>query len=188
MKRLLTIVFALAILSAHAQKAGFPALKQGSKLTYLVNANGQEIPLVISFDSVTTDYVKLGWDIQGLGSGGWVMKKPSLESAKRWYWDQPMSGMDADIADDQAVLYLSKANWTALQKDKKIEIDQQQLSVATATADQQLKLNGASVDAILLQNESGSTKVWVLNNPTSPILLKIQGNMSGPDLEIRSAE
>lgn len=188
MKQVYLIIACLFSLAVSAQDKYVPVIQKGSKLNYVVHANGQEMPLMIAVDSSAADYVKLSWDLPGLGKGGWIMKKASLENAKRGWWDQPMTDMDMEIADDQNVLYFSRANWASLMQDKKAEFDRQIYSIQAASADQQLKLDGKTVDALLLQNQSGDSRIWLLNNANAPIILKIEGNSAGPDLEIRSVE
>lgn len=188
MKHAFLIMACLLSLAASAQDKFVPVIQKGSKLNYVVYANGQEMPLMIAVDSSASDYVKLSWDIQGLGKGGWVMKKASLDNAKRGWWDQPMTDVDMEIADDQNVLYFSRANWASIMQDKKAEFDRQIYSVQSASAEKQLKLDGKTVDAILLQNQNGDSRIWLLNNANAPIILKIEGNSAGPDLEIRSVE
>ena len=110
MKRIL-FAFAISVfaISLYAQDSYTPVIKQGSKLKYTVTTgSGQDIPLLISVDSIVPDYLKLGWNIEGMGSGGWIMKKKSLEMALRGWWDEPSPGNDIDIADEQTVLIFSK--------------------------------------------------------------------------------
>src|ERR671912_2702554 len=103
MKKFLGILFLAASFVASAQQNATPSIHQGSKLNYVVYANGEEVPLTVTLDSITPDYVKLGWSISGYGSGGWIMKKPSLDKANRNAWEQPGLGMDTELPDDQVV-------------------------------------------------------------------------------------
>src|SRR6476469_6606954 len=119
MKRIVLIFLLIATVGVKAQQAASPLVRQGSTLNYVVYANGDEVPLTVTVDSVAEDYVKLGWRIAGYGSGGWIMKKASLENGSRNAWEQPGLGMDTELPDDQVVLLLSKASWAALNKDKK---------------------------------------------------------------------
>jgi len=188
MKRLVLIVVMFTSFGAFAQQAASPSIKQGSTLNYVVYANGSEVPLTVTVDSVATDYVKLGWRISGYGSGGWIMKKPSLENGNRNAWEQPGLGMDTELPDDQVVLLLSKASWAALNKDNKAEIDQQVYKTSAQEQGKELSIDGKQVDALFIQTEAGDSKMWYLNQPGFPVLLKIQGNRAGYDLELRSIE
>ena len=184
---LLVLSFAFSI-AANAQQAGIPSIQKGTKLNYIVYANGEEVPLTVTMDSIATDFVKLGWSIAGYGSGGWIMKKPSLDKGNRNAWEQPGLGMDTELPDDQVVLLLSRATWTSLQADKKAEIDQQVFSVPAPAAGQEFVLEGKPVDALFIQNQTSGSKMWFLKQPDLPVLLKIQGNTVGYDLELRSIE
>src|SRR5262245_7512707 len=106
MKRTLLLFTAFIItLGLAAQDKLSPTIKKGTRLGYIAHTgDGQDIPFSISFDSATTDFVKLGWVIEGLGSGGWIMKKNSLDNALLGFWDQPQAGTDVDLPDDRLVL------------------------------------------------------------------------------------
>jgi hypothetical protein len=185
------IVFALTLFvaaSSFAQDKYSPAIKQGTKLNFSAMVNGQIFPCVFSLDSLTTAYVKVGWSVEGYGSGGWVMKSKSLESGSRGFWGQPTPGTVEDLADDQVSILFSKAQWDMLQKDKKINFDQQTYTVKTPTEQQQLKISGKTVDAYYLESSNGSTHLWILNNAATPLLLKIEGNTLGADLTLNSVE
>lgn len=178
----------LVATTAFAQEKYVPVIKQGTALHYTVFANGQNISCVFSLDSVTANCVKVGWNIDGLGTGSWLMKNKSLDNGDRGYWSQPSPGMLEELPDDQTVLLFSKAQWASLQKDKKLHFDQQDYTLKTPSEQQQVQLSGKPVDALYLENQNGSTKIWVLNNASFPVLLKIEGNTAGPDIAISSME
>jgi hypothetical protein len=182
MKKILFAICLLASLSGIAQDKFIPAIKKGSKLTYTVFTDGNSLPFIASVDSLSKEYVKIGWNIEGLGTGGWIMKKKSLESANKGYWNQPNPGVDEDLADDATVMILSKAQWSSLQQNKKMDYNES--AFAVKDGGNPIKVGGKTVDTIYL--EGGSTRMWVLNNPDFPALLKVEGNTHGIDLEINS--
>ncbi|HSB94197.1 MAG TPA: hypothetical protein VLC28_13830 [Flavitalea sp.] len=188
MKTILMLLSFTFSFAANAQQASIPAIHKGTKLNYVVFANGDEVPMTVTLDSVSANYVKLGWNIGGYGSGGWVMKQPSLEKGNRNAWEQPGVGMDTELPDDQVVLLLSRASWAALQAQKKAEIDQQVFTVGTPASGHEFALGGKSVDALFIQNQTSGSKMWFLKQAELPVLLKIQGNAAGYDLELRSIE
>ncbi len=190
MKRSLGILGILLLsLCTMAQEKYAPVIKQGTKLHYFALANGQSIHFIASFDSVAADYVRLGWNIEGFGTGTWVMKKASLDGATAGHWGQPSPGTEEVLPDNESVIIFSKAQWQSLQKDQKFDFDNQTFTVKQASAAQQLKLQGKLVDAIFLENADATTHLWVLNNASFPILLKIEGNTGGHvDLEPLSIE
>jgi hypothetical protein len=188
MRKLFIVLAILTSAVVQAQDKFNPEIKQGSKLTYMVNINGQDIPLTISYDSIATDYLKMGWTIQDMGSGAWITKKNSIENGSRGWWDEPAPGMDTELSDDQTILMLSRSQWKSLQDEKKFDYDMQTFSPMTATEQQFLKIDNKVVDALLVQGQNGSTRLWVLNNPSLPIILKIEGNTMGPDLGLHSIE
>jgi hypothetical protein len=188
MKKFLFLLFIVGCMSVKAQQNGLSAIQKGSKLNYIVYVNGDEVPLSVTLDSITTNYVKFGWSIAGYGSGGWIMKKPSLDKGNRNALEQPGLGMDTELRDNEVILLLSRATWASIQSEKKAEIDQQVFNLAKPASDQKLLINGKAVDALFVQNPTSGAKMWILNQPELPILLKIQGNAAGYDIELRSVE
>jgi hypothetical protein len=188
MKKIILGLCLLAAASSQAQDKYAPVIKQGTKLAYSAFVNGQTFPCTFSFDSVNTGYLKVGWNVDGFGNGTWVMKSKSLESGLNGFWGQPSPGTQEELADDQTILVFSKAQWDQLQKDKKFDFDKQSFAVKTPTEQQQLKIAGKPVDAFLVENAAGSTRIWVLNNAAFPVMLKIEGNTLGADLTINSVE
>jgi hypothetical protein len=188
MKKIIYALCLLAAVPALAQEKYVPAIKQGTTLRYTAYVNGQSFACAFSFDSIATDFMKIGWNIDVLGSGSWVMKSKSLQSGTRRYSGQPSPGMQEELPDDQTVLLLSKAQWESLQKDKKVNYDQQFYTVKAPTPEQQLTVGGKQLDAILLESPDASIHVWILNSAAFPILLKSEGNSVGADLIINAVE
>jgi hypothetical protein len=106
MKNFLLLIFICSSVLSFSQDKLVPVVKQGTHFNYIVHANGQDIAFLATIDSVSTGYVKLGWSIDGLGTGGWIIKKNSLEKATNGYWDQPAPGIDVELPDDQSILTL----------------------------------------------------------------------------------
>ena len=188
MKKITLALCLLVAVSSWAQEKFTPAIKQGTKLNYSAFVNGQTFPCTFSIDSVDTGYLKVGWAVEGYGSGAWIMKNKSLESAIKGFWGDPSPGTQEEVPDDKSILVFSKAQWEMLQKDNKLNFDQQTFTVKTPSEQQQLKLAGKPVDAFLLENPNGTTRIWILNNAAFPVLLKIEGNTLGADLTINSVE
>ncbi|MFT3826096.1 MAG: hypothetical protein QM731_19395 [Chitinophagaceae bacterium] len=186
MRKMLFFLLLSSPLYMLAQDKFVPAIKQGAKLQYVVQVNGQDIPLYITFDSAATDFLRFNWSIEGMGSGKWIMKSKSLESATRTYWNQPNPDTEEVLPDDQVVLILPRSVWKSIQQDKKAMLDNQNFQVKEATEKQQFKLAGKVVDAVYM--ESGSTHYWILNDANFPIILRIEGNMAGYDLLLQSAQ
>jgi hypothetical protein len=188
MKKITLGLCLLVAASSWAQDKYAPVIKQGTRLAYSAYVNGQTFPCTFSLDSVNTGYLKVGWNVEGFGTGTWVMKSKSLETGLKGFWDQPAPGTQQEIPDDQTILVFSKAQWDQLQKDKKFDFDKQSFAVKTQTEQQELKIAGKPVDAFLAENTNGTTRIWILNNAAFPLLLKIEGNTLGADLTINSVE
>jgi hypothetical protein len=185
MKKILLAVLLGITVSSYSQ-ALKPTLKKGTVLTYVVIADGQETPINISVDSIANDFLRFSWNMEGLGTGKWIVHKASLEKAERAYWDDLAPNNDVEIPEGQSIVMFSKAQWASFQKDKKLNFDQQTFTAKKATGDQVIKVNGKEIDAIYLEGENGTTRLWIANNAKTPFLVKISGNTIGPDVELRS--
>lgn len=187
MKKLLSFALVLVFTHSFAQDKLIPPVKKGTRFTYVVHSGGQDVNFSAMIDSVAPGYMKLSWDIDGVGSGAWVMKQASLDKATNGYWDEPQPGSEVVLSDNQTILVLSKAQWEALQRDKKLVFDQQNFVVKSPSEQQLLKLQGKTVDATLLE-AANSYRIWVLNNPAFPFILKIEGNPKGIDADLTSID
>lgn len=181
MKKIFLIAAVLVSAVSFSQDVLKPAFKQKSKLKYLAHVDGQDIPLLLTIDSLTPSFVKFAWEIDGYGAGAWIMSAKSIESSTSGYWGNPSPGVDEKVPDDQHVLLFSKALWNSISKDKKVDYEQMTFTVKEATDAQKFKIGGKVVDAVYLESASG-TKLWILNDPAFPIMLKIEGNTKGPDM------
>lgn len=186
MKKIFLALLIFVSVPALSQDKFTPVIKQGSKLAYIIHTGGQDYDLFVSVDSVSPGYLKLGWDVSGVGSGGWIMKRNSLDKATNGFWSEPQVGSDAELPDDQNVLTFSKLQWESIQTDKKAIFDELTYLVKVPSEQQLLKIGGRIVDAILLESENGANRVWVLNNPSFPFVLKTEGNPKGIDLDLQS--
>ncbi len=187
MKKVLFALFLMSALATVAQDKVNPVVKKGSKFTYTLFTGGNTIPMTAVVDSLSTEYVKIAWNIEGMGTGGWVMKKKSLETATHGYWSQPTAGTDEDLGDETTVLMLSKAQWNSLQQDKKFVYNDQTFTVKQGEQTA-LKVGGKTVDAIQVEGPGGTTRLWILNNAAFPALLKVEGNSHGVDLDLNNIE
>lgn len=187
MKKLLFALFLICALASVAQDKINPAIKKGSKFSYTLMTGGNSIPFTAVVDSLGSDYLKIAWTIEGMGAGGWVMKKKSLETATHGYWSQPTPGTDEELGDETTVLILSKAQWTSLQQDKKFVYNDQPFTVKQGEQ-AGLKAGGKTIDVIQVEGPGSTTRLWILNNPAFPALIKVEGNSHGVDLELNNIE
>lgn len=182
-KLILALIIALPA-TGFAQKL-LPEIKKGTQLNYVVRGQN-DIYINLTYDSISADFVRIGWELDGFGAGNWVMKKNSLENGNRGSWDEPINGGDMELADEQTLLLVSKAQWNKLKSDGKMEYDMQNYSLASAGEEEEIKLDGKALDVLMLKGENGQSKMWVLNNPDLPVILKISANTLGPDVEVLS--
>jgi len=47
-------------------------------------------------------------------------------------------------------------------------------------------VGSAQIDVIYAESEDGNTKYWILNNDAYPLLMKLNGNPGGIDIDVTS--
>ena len=182
MKALLLIVMLTVSFASFSQGKFLPEIKTGTKMQYTATVNGEQIPVGFSIDSMLTDYLKIGWSVEGYGEGSWIMNKKSLQSGTGSIAENPEPGVQMVLPDDKVQLIFSKDQWAALAKDKKAKHNNVEFNVATAAAGDEFKLDDKIVDVVYIESAGKTSKIWLLNNPAIPVILKITGNTAGVDL------
>jgi len=163
-------------------------IRKGATLTYQVSVNGQSFPIQMKVDSISSDYSRFSWSMQDGNGGAVINTKASLDNAIRGYWGELRPGEDQTMPSDQIILLLSKALWSAIQKDKKFKFDEQEFVVKEQPSASVFKINDKAVNAVYAESASGGIRVWFLNNPAAPLLLKIEGNPLGVDVYLQSVQ
>ncbi|HTE28114.1 hypothetical protein [Flavitalea sp.] len=186
MKACLLVAGLMISLIGFTQDKFVPNVKGGTKMQYLANVNGQEIPVGFKIDSMAADYLKIGWSVEGYGEGAWIMKQKSLQSSSGSVSENPEPGVDLVLPDDKAQLIISKDQWGTVTKDKKLKHNNVEFTVVGSAADNDFKVGDKSVDVIYLESPDKASKLWILNNAALPLMVKVVGNMGGPDLTLLS--
>lgn len=97
--------------------------------------------------------------------------------------NQPVVGEELVLPSSRSVLMLSRNLFFSLVKNKTAIFDDYALAVKPLDGDKAFKLQDKIIDALYLESESG-TSIWVLNNPTTPLILKIEGNPTKVNFEV----
>jgi hypothetical protein len=186
--RIVLIILLLQTSLAFSQEKLLPEIKKGVSLSYQVSANGQLFPILMKFDSLSSDYNRISWSMPDGSGGNIINTKVSLDNATKGYWGQLQNGGDLTLPSDQTVLVLSKTLWAAIQKDKKFTFDDLQFTVKEQPADAIFKLKDKALNVVYAESSNAAVRVWILNSPTVPILVKIEGNPIGIDIFLESID
>ncbi|WP_315819061.1 hypothetical protein [Paraflavitalea speifideaquila] len=69
MKKLLFALCLLITAGVTAQDKTNPVIKKGTKFSYTLYTGGNSIPFAAVVDSLGSEYVKIAWNIEGMGTG-----------------------------------------------------------------------------------------------------------------------
>lgn len=181
MKRILLI--GLLALNSFILKAQQIPVKQGLELEYTIFPMGQVFPCTLTLDTLSSGALSISWkNVNGSG-GKYIVTRAALDSGTTAFWGPPNYGKEITLDTEQTMLVFSKKQWIELQKNGKVNFDGT-LYISKEIRGNELLVDGKPVDAIYLQSESGETRLWVLNNAALPLLLKMEKNPFGVDLQI----
>lgn len=182
MKNLLIAILLLTVYNTvAAQEKRTIRVTEGTLLQYVVYPHGQPVPVEAVLEKCSPDSVCIAWQMAAQ-RGRYRMGRSSLTSSRFGYWGKPVNGEDLLLNANMAVLLFSKAAWNELQQQGRTQYDGQEFRIKKSDA--VYKTDGNLVRAVLLENNTRSTRIWLSADAAFPLLLRIEGNTAGPDLEL----
>lgn len=155
----------------------------GTKLQYSVSVAGQAFPIFFRVDSLSATQLILTWSYEDGRSGRFVATKSSMDSATFGYYNPPVDAEEVVLPGNQQLLCVSKLVFSGLQKNGKAVFDGANVIVKPSSRENTFRLLDKFIDVLYLESESGA-KIWILNNANTPMILKIENNPAGVDVEL----
>jgi hypothetical protein len=187
-----TIIFSIsffcAVLNLDAQQSNKTFIGAKQQLQYNIYVNGASLKYFIRFDSLSAQYASLTWSDLRERSGSYIMRSASLDSSVNGYWNPPQADAAIEIDNSQTVLMLSKLNYTRLKQQKKMVYDDKVFLLTESPAASSYTLTGNHIPCLYAEAEDKSVKLWVYDNPSMPLMLKMQGNPYAVDFELTGTE
>jgi hypothetical protein len=181
---ILSLLF-LTIVSLKAQEK--PKVVTNTKLQYSVTVQGRTFPIFFRIDSLSATRLTLSWSYEDGRSGRFIATQPSIDSATFGYYNPPIDAEELVLPGKQHLLCVSKLVFSSLQKNGKAVFDGANVQLKSSVADKVFKLQEKFIDVLHLESESGA-KIWILNNAVTPIIVKIENNPAGVDLELTAID
>lgn len=166
------------LLSASSFAQNILTFKEGSTLNYDVNYGGQFVVFALTIKSMG-DPIKMDWDVQGTG-GTYEMTKKGFDNGSSFN-TQPVQGGVARLTDDETFCVISQSAFKSLTATKSFTYGG---VTYTAKETGAYKFKDSTADDFYAVSADGKTEMWILNNPTFPVLLKIKGNPNGVDFAV----
>jgi hypothetical protein len=184
MKKIVQGITAILLcMAAHAQEK---QIKQGSTLFYNILPPNGTARYQVQVDAVLPGNISLSWVSESGSSGYFHMYPPATDSAVRGYWEPPVSGTTLEFKDDQLVLLVSKKIWQEIQHGKTTTYDGTIYYVKSM--DKIYHMQNGIVHSVYLESTDASSKIWLLNNPGLPVIIKMEGNPRYVDIELVSVD
>lgn len=183
MKRLsLVLLSFFAFVIIRAQEA--IKIGEGTKLHYSIMPNGGYVTASLFVEKLNADTLLFSWQLNAR-SGRRGMLKKSIETARKGYWEPPMDGEDFMIPEDQSLLSLSRICFNELKQRGRMEFDGMVFTTKDSNAIT-YDMNGTKIRALSATSENGYTRIWVMDDPAFPLILKLDGNPFQVDVELTS--
>lgn len=176
------VVLSLSLLIAggsYSQQKTF-VIQQGSFLDYMVYTPNGEVPVSALLSKVSEEEVRFDWRM-GLLAGIFRTAQASLDSARHGYWNEPIDGQDLTMDNNRCLLQLSKACWQDIQQNRPMAFGSGRYTVVKRSIPFQAGVH--TIDCLYLESETGSY-LWVANNEKLPMILKIENNPDGVNIEL----
>lgn len=162
-----------------------PQIGIGTTLNYNAEATnmGYKSPLTLKVISLN-DPMKFSWNIPALGTGSFLIPAKSLDSASKMIVRIPQSDQPLIYKDDESIMFISKNLLSKLIKDQAFTLNKTKFSVKPLETP--YLINTKEADVIYVTSDNGKVKLWILNNPNFPLLVKMTGNPAGVDFDLAS--
>lgn len=176
-------VVALLLMTAagsFSQERSF-VIQQGTTVDYVVHLPARDVPFSAVVSVASGQETRFDW-IMGTETGRFRMEKVSLDSARYGYWNEPIGGQDVTLDNSQTLLQLSKACWNDIQLNRPVVFGSARYTVKKRSTP--YKAGDRLLDCVYLESESGDCFLWVANNEKLPMILRIEGNPDGVNVEL----
>jgi hypothetical protein len=170
-----------------AQQTNNKVIQKGTVLTYTIYPPGMAVNYSFTIDSMSANYLSIGWMSESGRVGQFIMNETSVQKASKGYWLPPQPDVVTALDSDQLVLCLSASLWDQLQQTKKVKFDGDVFALKQSNLNEQIRINNQAIDALYIESDQG-TGIWLLNNASFPLILKIKNNTAGVDVEIINIE
>ncbi|EHQ29576.1 hypothetical protein Mucpa_5504 [Mucilaginibacter paludis DSM 18603] len=169
-----------------AQKKLNPKIKANSVINYTLTQNGQDAPLVLTFNSLGNP-TKFDWNIDGYGSGTFEMTAKALQSGKGTKTNTREPDVITKLPDYQTFACISKDAYNDMLKNQTFEYDGLKYKVALNDS-LGFRLKDRDWDVTRVVAVNGKGEIWILNNPDFPLICKTKDNAQGMDLSLISVQ
>jgi hypothetical protein len=181
MKRMSVVALLLMTAAGSFSQEKSFVIQQGTIMDYVVHLPAHDAPISAVLSVANNQEVKLDW-IMDTETGTFRMEKASLDSARYGYWNQPIGGQDVTIDNSRTILQLSKACWNDIQLNRPVVFGSAKYIIKKRSTP--YKAGDRLLDCVYLESENGDCFLWVANNEKLPMILRIEGNPDGVNVEL----
>jgi len=170
---LLILLLCLAVKNLSAQQQ-IPVIKVGTAIEYKFFLYGQTVPMKLTVKSVQ-DSVLLDWYIRG-ATGSYLIAAAGVEKGTKINFVQPAWKEVLRLAPDETFAIISRSAFAALQRDKQFVYNQTTYQLKDKKAYQ---LGDKKVKVYHVVGKEEAAELWILDNPTCPLICELQNNPLG---------
>jgi hypothetical protein len=176
MKILLSLLLSLLLLQTTAQPIA-PPISEGTQLSYRYFLHGQTASINVTVKSVV-DTVRLDWNLRG-AAGSYLISKAALQNGTKINFIQPENGVVLKLADDETFGLISKTAFALLKKNKRFVYNNTTYALQNGSNEKPLTIGNQTLDVLHVAGVEEAGDMWILNNPTFPLIVQFSNNPLG---------
>lgn len=171
------LVLSMSVTSVIAQQPG-TTIKPGTKLDYKFFLYGQTVAIGMTVKSVT-DSVQLDWNLRGMAFGSYLVSKEGFENGNKLNFIQPTASTVLRLAPDETFAVISKSAFRTLKKDKKFVYNNTTYVLKNDKNEPAFKAGDRELDVLHVVGVEEHGELWILNDPSFPLICQVKNNPVG---------
>ena len=176
------LLFVLLAIPAFAQKI-VPPIKTGTAINYAFKIHDQQSALELVV-KMSNDTVTFNLRLRGLAGSNYIILPAAFQNGDKLSFTQPAKNVV--LPPDQTFCIISKKAFSNLVKNHSYVYDNTTFDVKNDVAQNPVMLGDQQLDVIHAVARDETTEMWILNNPSFPLICKLKGNPLGFDFTVNS--
>lgn len=161
-------------------------VKTGAKITYAALDPGASVSLPVTLTIPAAGGIILNYTVkqpQKSFDGRIAVTKKGLATATGISWGDLSPDENRTLSDKETAFCFSRSFYSQLVKAKSASYNGVSYTLQNNEKESKFKAGNTTLDVLYITGTNG-TKYWILNDAQYPLLIKVSGNVDGPNLAV----
>ena len=154
-----------------------PVVKAGTQIDGKFLLYGQTVPVKMTVRTMT-DSVLLDWNIRG-ATGSYLISAAAFQNGSLINFVQPAYLSVVRLAPDETFALISKNAFTSLKKNDRFVYNHTTYVTKQGVQEQMVDVSGQKFKVIHVIGVEEACELWILDDPTFPLICQINNNPLG---------